>query len=846
MFNRAAFWNTRPDGVGVLEVEGGGETRRFVPLKRTEVRGEIAGPLAALRVAHTYGFSRVDSALTLEAVYRFPLPGDAAVTGVTVRFGEVEIVAELQGRERAEATYAGAKERGEQAALAMRESPDVFTLRIAGLRPDEPITVETAYVQLARPTTDGWSLRLPLTTAPRYVREDERGSRAAAGQPLALLRDPGHRFALDLTIRGVEGVASPTHALLVEDADDGEATRVRLRDGEVLPDRDCVLTWAARRDARRPALTVLTHDDPDGGYRYFLALVAPPRDGAAATPTAREVVLLVDHSGSMSGPKWAAADWATRSFLGGLNAGDAFALGVFHDTTKWFARATRPATPETVTDATTFLLAQGESGGTNLGVALEGALGLPRASGERARHILIVTDAEVSDAARILRLADTEAGRDERRRISVLCIDAAPNALLATELADRGGVSRFLTSAPEEDDITTALDEVLMEWAAPVHANLRLAVNRPGVEPARGRAADVGEGWGALDLGDLPSGRAVWVTGRVRRDEGALAFRLLGASPAAAPLAQLDRAEEGRSLPALKALFGTRRVLGLEGLPGTGYDDAQLREQLAHLGYDSERALAAPTADPPKVYAENARADTTAALRDLLVSEALTYGLASAETAFVAIRHEAGERVAGTIVVANALPSGWSPGFLGGGMLRQAGGRMLRTMAFGSGLMAASESLPVTISESPIMRFARPRTSLRRPAPSAAPASAPTGLVTLFAGVPQFAGGEAVIFDSAGDGGGRVTAPRTIARLALRFRGGSPADGTLDPALALAIFVDDLAAPRATVRLTEMIRQGGERPLNLAWRANQVLRIVIVDPAGAWAGGGPEIEVLLG
>jgi Ca-activated chloride channel family protein len=127
----------------------------------------------------------------LEAVYRFPLPGDAAVTAVRVRFGDAEIRAELKERQQAEADYDRAKEQGRQAALATREAPDVFTLQVAGIRPDQEVTVETSYVQLARPEGPGWSLRIPLTTAPRYDRSDEAGTRpAAAAGPAARPRPP--------------------------------------------------------------------------------------------------------------------------------------------------------------------------------------------------------------------------------------------------------------------------------------------------------------------------------------------------------------------------------------------------------------------------------------------------------------------------------------------------------------------------------------------------------------------------------------------------------------------------------------------------------------------------------
>ena len=87
MFNPSTYENSRPGGIGVLEVLNGVKRRtrpplRFIPLKRTELQGEISGPLAALRLTMVYGYSRKQHDKILEAVYRFPLPGDAAVTGV--------------------------------------------------------------------------------------------------------------------------------------------------------------------------------------------------------------------------------------------------------------------------------------------------------------------------------------------------------------------------------------------------------------------------------------------------------------------------------------------------------------------------------------------------------------------------------------------------------------------------------------------------------------------------------------------------------------------------------------------------------------------------------------------
>jgi Ca-activated chloride channel family protein len=107
MLNPKVFENSRPDGIGVLEIVNGAERphnwpRQFVPLKRSELFGEVIGPLAALRLTQIYGYSRAQCDKVLEAVYRFPLPGDAAVTSVQVTFGNVEIQAELKERQQAE------------------------------------------------------------------------------------------------------------------------------------------------------------------------------------------------------------------------------------------------------------------------------------------------------------------------------------------------------------------------------------------------------------------------------------------------------------------------------------------------------------------------------------------------------------------------------------------------------------------------------------------------------------------------------------------------------------------------------------------------------------------------
>jgi Ca-activated chloride channel homolog len=362
----------------------------------------------------------------------------------------VVVETDLMPRADAEAQYRTARQQGRRVALSARASTDVFTLRLTGLQPDQDVIVETTFLQVATPDGPGWELRLPLTIGPRYSRPDEAGTPGASGQPLGVWRDPGHRFDLDLVVRTDGIVASPSHSLEVR-ADLGGSQRILLRDGSVLSDRDLVLVWRSAQADDRPTFEVLVHEDLEEGTRYFLALVSPPATSEVVLD--RETTLLVDRSGSMEGPKWAACRWAVRRFLAGLRPSDTFNLGLFASNCDWLAATPLAGTQANRERALGFLDAHAADGGTELGLALEQALRSPRSPGERARHVLLLTDAQVSDEGRLLQLAEAEALHPSGRRLSLICIDAAPRSAFVRDLADAGsGLAVFLSSNPHDLD----------------------------------------------------------------------------------------------------------------------------------------------------------------------------------------------------------------------------------------------------------------------------------------------------------------------------------------------------------------------------------------------------------
>ncbi|MEW6244680.1 MAG: VIT domain-containing protein [Bacillota bacterium] len=790
--------------------------------------GRFAGPLGSLRLVQVFGYTSEQCDAVLEAAYRFPLPGNAAVTGVEVRFGDVEIKAELRDGKEGESEYEEARREGKQSALVCQEAPDVFTVFVAGILPDQEVAVEIQYVQAAQPEGPGWSLRIPLTIAPRYVRSDEMGSGAAKGQPFYLLHDPGHRFSLDMEMVGADSVDSPTHALDV--TNEGVFSRVRLLDDEVIPDRDFILNWMPKQSENRPTLQVWTYEDEPSNHSYFLALVTPPAVQDSGVRVPREVILLIDHSGSMEGAKRKAADWAVKKFLSGLKDFDSFNLGVFHHTTKWFSKEPVRADRLTVKNANEFLDRCHDSGGTELGVALEQALGIKRIEGDVARHVLIITDAQVTDTGRILRLADLEGSRRDSRRISILCIDAAPDSFLALELAERGGgVAKFLTSDPDEGDISTALDEILTDWSQPVFTSLSLEINRERVQSTGRRVTrNAGGDYSAIDLGDLPAERSIWIVGRTEDENAPLVF---GLTAGGEPLAtcRVDQHERDNGGSAIKALFGARRILTLSILADGRYEWDQVRNELIRLGYDPGKALCSGGSKAPRLYAENARQDMEEALRGLIVQESLRHGLLSRETSFVAIRLEAGRRAEALYVIGNAFPAGWSQGFLGPGA----------ASVYCNCPAPSFYGLPDAPSGGEMM--ATP------PSDDSESISVRNGSARVFTGSPQFVEGRSVLFDSGRDEDLAMLPERDLilSGMKISFPGGMREAVETYAGFDLLLFVDDPLLPRAKVSLADLIQQDGERPLNLTKRANQRLRILMLHRGGEDRETLPVLELVL-
>jgi Ca-activated chloride channel homolog len=317
-------------------------TRGNLPLESVDLQVGIAGTLAGVELTQEF---RNPFDVPLEATYIFPLPYRAAVTGLRMEADGHVVEAVLKERAQARAVYDTAIEEGRRAAIAEEERPDVFTMRMGNIVPGERVTVRLRLSQ-PLPYEDGEvTFRFPLVVAPRYIPGRARpGSPAGRGvaadtgavpdasriTPPVLL--PGFPDPVRLTaVADIDPAGLPltriTSSLPVQpnEAPDGH-TVVRLEPGARL-DRDFVLRMAVAEHGLVASSLSVACDDGQTGEGTFTLTLLPPTDAAPARP--RDVVIVLDRSGSMSGWKMVAARRAAARIIDTLTAADRFALLCF-------------------------------------------------------------------------------------------------------------------------------------------------------------------------------------------------------------------------------------------------------------------------------------------------------------------------------------------------------------------------------------------------------------------------------------------------------------------------------------------------------------------------------------
>ena len=478
-----------PDaGLGVLATSKGN-----LPLDAVDVRAAISGMSASVDL--TQGF-RNPFDVPLEATYIFPLPARAAVTAMRMECAGHVVSGVLKERAQAREDYDQAIAEGKRAAIAEEDRPDVFTMRVGNIAPGERVTVRLTLSQ-PLPCEDGdVTFRFPLVVAPRYIPGSPLdGAPAGSGvapdtdavpdasriTPPVLL--PGFPNPVRLTMTADIDPAGPPlaeikcslHAVAEHRDADGH-TVIRLYPGERL-DRDFVLRMSLP-DSERTVTSLVLTPDPEKGEDLpqgcFALTLVPPR--GAVRPRPRDVVLVLDRSGSMHGWKMVAARRAAARIVDTLTSADRFAVLCFDNSVE-----APPDLPDGLAEATDrnrfraieHLARTDARGGTEMLGPLETAVRLLAAAPdapERDRVLLLVTDGQVGNEDQILRqIAPALTGI----RVHVVGIDRAVNAGFLGRLASAGRGRCELVES--EDRLDEAAARIHQRIGAPLVTGLALA-----------------------------------------------------------------------------------------------------------------------------------------------------------------------------------------------------------------------------------------------------------------------------------------------------------------------------------------------------------------------------------
>jgi Ca-activated chloride channel homolog len=417
------------------------------PLKHTDVKAEISGFLSRVVVTQEFENPFKDK---IEAIYTFPLPQNAAVDDMTMRVGDRVVRGRIKRREEARAIYTAARSAGNVASLLDQERPNIFTQSVANISPGERVTMTISYVETLKYEDGSYEFVFPMVVGPRYIPgaaapKPSPGTRPDTAQvPDASRVTPpiaakgtraGHDISIEVALDAgvtIDGLKSTLHEIDAERLTDHSAF-VRLKNKSEIPNRDFILRYDVAGRGIDDAL--LTNRSPGGepGSGFFTMILQPPERVTVQDVTPKEIVFVLDTSGSMMGFPIEKAKEAMKLALDGLYPQDTFNLITFAGDTAILFPEPVPATSENLRRAQEFLSSRQGRGGTEMMKAIRAALD-PSDAQNHLRIVCFMTDGYVGNDMEIV----SEVQKHPNARVFSFGIGSSVNRFLLDKMAGEG------------------------------------------------------------------------------------------------------------------------------------------------------------------------------------------------------------------------------------------------------------------------------------------------------------------------------------------------------------------------------------------------------------------------
>jgi len=570
---------------GELQILGtNGQPIGACPLQHTEVEADIIGFVSRVRVRQTF-HNPLDK--KIEAVYVFPLPQESAVDDMIMTVGDRRIVGQIKPREEAKEIYQAARSAGHVASLLDQERPNIFTQSVANIEPGVQVVIEISYVETLKYEDGIFEFVFPMVVGPRYMPGEATGKQGTGWAPDTTqvpdaskisppVTPPGTRAGHDisLTVRIDAGMPlfdlqSALHEVNINTSGTTHAT-VTLKDKDAIPNKDFILCYRTATETIGDAF--LVHKDERG--TFFTLVLQPPQRVLPAQAVPKEMIFVIDRSGSMSGFPIEKAKETMQFAIERMNPHDTFNLLSFDGGTgKCFPKPV-PNTPENRATALKYLADLYGSGGTEMMSAIREALGGP-ADPEHIRIVCFMTDGYIGNDFEIIDAVRKYAGT---ARVFAFGIGNSVNRFLLDGMAHAGrGEVEYITL---ESQAEGAAERFYQRIHAPV-------------------LTDIAIDWGSLSgaevypkrFPDLFSNKPLMIHGRLKgMAEGALTLRGNTASGPFTRQIQIRMPAQSALHPTLASLWARAKVKDLmmqdySALQRGNFPEA-FRKEITTLGVD--------------------------------------------------------------------------------------------------------------------------------------------------------------------------------------------------------------------------------------------------------------------
>jgi Ca-activated chloride channel family protein len=451
---------------------------RALALVSACLRGEAQGGIARLVLEQRYENPYAE---TLKVTYRMPLPADGAISGYEFVIGERTVKGTIDKKRQARERFERALVEGRTAALLEQERADIFTQQIGNIPPREAIIARITVDQRLVWLPEGeWELRFPTVIGPRYIGSADTAADVRATHIKVADRPLSATIQIELAIRDaiVAGAkpSSPSHT--IDKRADGV---LELKAGSRL-DRDIVVRWPVA--AAEPGLSLAAARPHSGNDAFALLTIVPPsprvtdRAGpgsgpgpSAAKPVAvpRDLIVLLDTSGSMGGGPLDKAKQVVSMMIDSLDEEDRLELIEFSDSPRRYRDEPQRATAQAKQAAIKWVRSRVADGGTEMRAGVIEALTTLRVGAQR--QVVVVTDGYVGGEQQILEALNRRLPKS--CRLHVLGVGSAVNRSLATSLARAGRGTEVIVGIDE--DAERGAKRLLDRTKSPMLTNVEIS-----------------------------------------------------------------------------------------------------------------------------------------------------------------------------------------------------------------------------------------------------------------------------------------------------------------------------------------------------------------------------------